>query len=210
MLTLLVIFRKGVADEQLAKLEQERGRKRDRMSEDPEIRGASKRMRSASSASVSTNSTGMSRSPSPAPRQEVGDVDTRKAAPPSPRQRPKDFEKKRRRDSMSSVDSYSSAENRRVYAPDSRDRASSRSTRRKFQQHSPIARGRRTRSRSPQRGGRRMLSNDRHTNTMEEPRYANRPPVRDQRQQNRPPPSERSLSPFSKRLALTQSMNMDR
>jgi hypothetical protein len=191
MLILLVIFRKGVADEQLAKFEQERGRKRDRMSEDPEIRGASKRIRSASSASVSTISTGMSRSPSSPPRQHVGDVDTRKAAPPSPRQRPTDFEKKRRRDSMSSVDSYSSAEDRRDYRRDSRERASSRSTR------------------SPQRGGRRMLSNDRHTNAMEEPRHANRSPVRDQRQ-NRPPPRERSLSPFSKRLALTQSMNMDR
>jgi hypothetical protein len=54
-----------------------------------------------------------------------------------------------------------------------------------------------------------MLSNDRHTNAMEEPRHANSSPVTDQRQ-NRPPPRERSLSPFSKRLALTQSMNMDR
>src|SRR5271155_3798809 len=65
------IFRKGIADEQLAKMEQERGRKRERQSEDPEFGGASKRMRSASasSVSVSTISTNLSqslpRSPSP-------------------------------------------------------------------------------------------------------------------------------------------------
>jgi hypothetical protein len=178
------------------------------MSENPEVRGASKRLRSASSASVSTISTGISRSPSTA-RPKVED-DARREAPPSPRELPTDFEKKRRRDSMSSVDSYSSAEDRRSYRQDSRERASSRSTRRKFQQHSPIARGRRTQSRSPQRGGRSRLSNDRHTNVMEGPRYANRSPGGDERQKNKAPPRERSLSPFSKRLALTQSMNMDR
>lgn len=203
--------KKGVADEQLAKLEQERGRKRNRQSEDPEIRGASKRMRSASSASsssVSTISTGISRSPTPPAHAKVGDGNERTSAPRSPRQRPIDFEKKRRRDSVSSVDSYSS-ENRMDEGREYRERASSRSTRRKIQQHSPPARGRRTESRSPQRGGRRRLSNDRHANSMKQPRY-NRSPISHSRKENRPPPRERSLSPFSKRLALTQSMNMGR
>lgn len=164
------------------------------MSEDPEL-GASKRMRSASTASVSTISTRMSRSPSP--QQDPKEPTTRKveykgASPQirrrspsiSPPRRLTDSEKKRRRDSFSSVDSHSSDEGQML-----RERRGSRSTRRRFQQASPPARGRTTESRSPHRY-RRDLSNDRQRAI-----------------ENRPPPRKRSMSPFSKRLALTQAMN---
>ncbi|KAH7350863.1 zinc knuckle-domain-containing protein [Rhexocercosporidium sp. MPI-PUGE-AT-0058] len=195
-----LLRKKGVANELLAKADQDRGRKRDRMSEDPEL-GASKRMRSASSTSISTISTTISRSSSlqrdfkEHNRRKVG---SRNASPPLHRRSPSltpprrltDSEKKRRRDSLSSVDSYSSDEGNMA-----RERVESRSTRRRYQQASPPARGRTTESRSPHRN-RRDLSNDRRRarnglggveNTL--------------------PPKERSLSPFSKRLALTQTMN---
>jgi hypothetical protein len=213
-------IRKGIADEQLAKAELERGRKRERASEDPELRGASKRMRSASSASVSTISPNLSRSPSPKPSTRKIDEGKRrsmsisKSPPrrdsrrnvarshslsksPPPVQKLTDSEKKRRRASLSSGGSYTSGEGR-----DSRERDSSRSTRRRFQELSPPARGRRTESRSPHRG-RRRLSNDRRSGRNG---FHNGGPVL---QENRPP-REKSLSPFSKRLALTQAMNMGR
>jgi hypothetical protein len=68
---------------------------------------------------------------------------------------------------------------------------------------SPPARGRRTESRSPYRG-RRKLSNDRQ---RRRDRFSDGGPPRNN---YRPPPMERSLSPFSKRLALTKAMNMGR
>ncbi|TVY81780.1 hypothetical protein LSUE1_G001940 [Lachnellula suecica] len=209
---LLTIYslRKGVADELLAKAELERGRKRDRQSEDPENMGSSKRMRSASASSVSTISTNMSRSPYPRqsirrsslsksplrkrPNGQDGRYSRVSRSPP-PRTRPAE-EKKRRRDSYSSSDSIMSDDANKMQ--DSRERGSSRSTRRKYRHASPPARGRGTESRSPQRG-RRRFSDDRE-------------PVRDDIRNgmkgNRAPVRERSLSPFSKRLALTQAMNV--
>ncbi|PVH85344.1 hypothetical protein DL98DRAFT_56225 [Cadophora sp. DSE1049] len=199
-----LLRKKGVADELLAKSDQERGRKRERQSEDPDLPGNSKRMRSASSASVSTISTGISRSPSPQRDSREHDsrkIGSRSASSPrrrspsmsiTPPRRLTDSEKKRRRESYSSVDSYSSDEGNM-----SRGRVESRSTRRRYQQASPPARGRTTESRSPH-GKRRGLSNDR-----QHPRPRNGFDV----VENRAPPRERSLSPFSKRLALTQAMN---
>jgi hypothetical protein len=154
-------------------------------------------MRSASSSvSVSTVSTGLSRSPSPPSKSRMS------ASPQRPgssyrheivKEKPTDSERKRRRDSVSSADSYIS-EDRRVPRRGSRERTSSRSTRRKFTEFSPQARGRRTesRSRSPFRA-RRPLSNDRKRMNIVEQEY-------------RAPPRERSMSPFSKRLALTKSL----
>jgi len=196
--------RKGVADEQLAKAEMERGRKRARESEDSD-QDVPKRRRSVSSASsvsVSTISTNLSRSPSPRPsipqnaRQKSRAL--RSESPPtrrasrisiSPPRRLTDSEKKRRRDSFSSVESRSSEQPHRG-AQDSEERY----TRRKIQEHSPRARGR-----SPYRGNGR-LSNDRRNS--DEGRNFVRPTRKPS------PPRERSLSPFSKRLALTQAMNM--
>ena len=62
--TRLTENRKGVADEELAKKEVERSRKR-RIDEDDHMNGSRKRSRSLSSTSVSTISTNLSRSPSP-------------------------------------------------------------------------------------------------------------------------------------------------
>ncbi|KAF8864946.1 hypothetical protein BDZ45DRAFT_668873 [Acephala macrosclerotiorum] len=201
-----LLQKKGVADQQLAKAELERGRKRERQSEDPESR---KRIRSASSASVTTIST---RSPSPpADRRRsmsMSESPHRRPKSPSlsprpPRQKLSESEKKRRRESYSSMDSHSSTE-RRAF----RERGSSRSTRRRFEQASPPVRGRRaTESRSPF-SERRKLSNDRQRDGQRgRGTFGNSATISNNRP---PPPKERSLSPFSKRLALTQAMNIGR
>lgn len=249
---LTAYIRKGIADEQLAKLEKERGCKRERQNEDSEI-GVAKRRRSASSASsVSTISTNMSRSPTPRETRRTPDAyntrtarrsrspqlrgarktsDSYNSRParssssprpessrykrrtpslspsPPPREDIRDSGKKRRRDSYSSVDSYSSRGEQDI--GDTRQRASSRSTRKRFNDRSPEIRGRRTQSRSPYRG-RRDLSDDR--TRFDEPR--NKGERRDSRASIKAPaprpPRERSLSPFSKRLALTQAMTKGR
>ncbi|KAA8571472.1 hypothetical protein EYC84_001472 [Monilinia fructicola] len=231
-----LVKKKGIADEQLAKLEKERGRKRERQNEDIEM-GAVKRRRSASSASsVSTISTNMSRSPSPIETRRAPDTYNsrsirRSHSPPRPgssrlkqrspslspspppRQDIRDSARKRRRDSFSSVDSYRSRDEQSMRGSrdsrDSRERANSRSTRKRFNDRSPEARGRRTESRSPYRT-RRNISNDRRR--FDEPR------IKEERRESfasaeahaPSPPRERSMSPFSKRLALTQAMNMGR
>jgi hypothetical protein len=176
-------------------------------------------MRSASSCdSVSTISTEQSRSPpihtvnresqrhlrrsmsitqSPPPLRKRRSPTLSRSLSPSRTE----FEKKRRRTSFSSQDSNSPDDGARI----SRGRGSSRSTRRRFQENSPPARGRRTESGSPHRS-RRALSNDRKRGrdsigSGRGSQGANSAPVA---------PRDRSLSPFSKRLALTQSMNMGR
>ncbi|KAF4628085.1 hypothetical protein G7Y89_g10071 [Cudoniella acicularis] len=120
-----LLRKKGIADEQLAKIELERGRKRERQSEEPENSGTSKKMRSASasSLSVSTISTNLSRSPSPhqsknhrprspslsqsPSRKSMNHKDRRFTADSrSPPPRTTDWEKKRRRASSSSAHSY--------------------------------------------------------------------------------------------------------
>ncbi|TVY38302.1 hypothetical protein LSUB1_G003692 [Lachnellula subtilissima] len=209
---------KGVADEQLAKAEaeRERGRKRERESKEPESAGKPKRMRSASASSVSTISTNVSKSPSPQQarptslsrspsRTGLGRQDRRYSSiSRSPPSRPKTtHEKKRRRDSYSSVDSRMSNTGDRV--PHSRERGSSRSTRRRYRHDSPPARGRNAEIRSPQR--RRRFSDDREPGRDSRNSGLNQNNFNDE---NKRPPREKSLSPFSKRLALTQSMNMGR
>ncbi|QSZ32056.1 hypothetical protein DSL72_001625 [Monilinia vaccinii-corymbosi] len=225
-----LLKKKGIADEQLAKLEKERGRKRERQNEDMEM-GAAKRRRSASSvSSVSTISTNMSRSPSPNGTRRAPDAYSSRSVrrshspprpsssrhkdrspslspSPPPRQDIRDSGKKRRRDSFSSVDSYRSRDEQSVR--NSRERANSRSTRKKFNNRSPEARGRRTESRSPWRA-RRNSSNDRRR--FDEPRIKEerRESFASRKTHTSPPLRERSMSPFSKRLALTQAMNMGR
>ncbi|TVY38650.1 hypothetical protein LOCC1_G005208 [Lachnellula occidentalis] len=212
------VDKKGVADEQLAKAEaeRERGRKRERQSNEPESAGKPKRMRSASASSVSTISTNVSRSPSPRQarptslsrspsRTELGRQDRRYSSisqsPPS--RPPAAHEKKRRRESQSSVGSPMS--NTGDHAPHSRERGSSRSTRRRYRHVSPPARGRKAEIRSPQR--RRRFSDDREPGRDDRNGGLNPNSFNDE---NRQPPREKSLSPFSKRLALTQSRNMGR
>ena len=184
-------------------------------------------MRSASSSfSVSTIST---RSPSPGrslenskggkprsislSRSPLVKDGARRSSPasmsisPSHRGRIPDYERKRRRDSSSSAGSYIS-DDARSSLRDSRDRVSSRSTRRKFKQLSPPVRGRMTESKSPHKD-RRRLSNDRQR-FEERERPVDSGPPQQILQENREIPRGRSLSPFSKRLALTQAMNMTR
>jgi len=176
-------------------------------------------MRSASVSSVSSISTNMSRSPSPRqayrePSQTKVKGETssprsppfeghRKARTASlsrspPLQKLTELEKKRRRDSVSSEDSYISHD-----VEMSRERSDSRNTRRRYQQMSPPGRGRRTESRSPPRRERRGLSNDRPVGRNG---FSSGGPPRNELKENRGPRA-RSMSPFSKRLALTQAMN---
>ena len=184
---------------------------------------------SASSTSVSTISTNRSPSPAlrPTSRNADGDknyyvsrshsppiIGARRPVPPARSQSPSsrrhltDSEKKRRRDSFSSAESHTS-EDGRNNRRGARERAGSRSTRRKFKESSPPVRGRRTESRSPHRDRRRRPSNDcKQIDNRDQVSHRNgrQPPINDARDY-RNAPRERSLSPFSKRLALTQAMN---
>ena len=186
-------------------------------------------MHSASSASVSTISTS-SRSPSPRPDRRPQPTRARyttlSPSPPprnsspqnhrtsflrssSPRQRAAESERKRRRrrSSASSVDSYISNDGRNNLR-DAREHGGSRSTRRRFNRVSPPARGRVPESRSPGRR-RRQLSTDRHrvySRDQGRSGLQNTSPPRIEPQEMKPPREERSLSPFSKRLALTQAI----
>jgi hypothetical protein len=193
----LFVFRKGIANEELAKIEKERGRKRDR-NEDPKVYEDSKRMRSASWASISTR---VSRSPSP--QQSFSN-----SKQPNPRpyhsrasRSPISLEKKRRRQSISSVDSYSSDER------GSAERTS-RNTRRRLRHHSPPTRGRQNTSKSPTR---RRLSNDRSLASQDAARVSNgRPSPGPHSWNEMEKDREKSLSPFSRRLLLTEELKRSR
>lgn len=224
--------RKGLADELLSKREEERGRKRDRDVSDP-LGGqdpSSKRARSESSHSmnsVSTISTSRSHSRSP-PRHS--DSHDRTGSHHSTAR------KRRYSDSSSgrSVSSASSSE--RIYSQ-SHEWTRDRNTRRRRQESSPGERGRprdqsrnsrqRNRSRSRDRGliakGRRSMTPDKlhgqghsrkHSRDNAAPsepshnRFQGRRPRHDPENPAPQPRRERSLSPFSKRLALTQAMNV--
>ncbi|KAF2142602.1 uncharacterized protein K452DRAFT_297859 [Aplosporella prunicola CBS 121167] len=222
-----LLRKKGVADEQLAKKAEERGRKHAR-DEDDYPAASRKRSRSASaysSSSVSTISTNRSPSRSPSPRRDV--------APKRHHSHAAD-DRKRRRRSVSS-DAFS---NRDEALPHKGER----NTRRRRSSMSPVERGRR-RSRSsvsdrdnisrsdiersaspPQHRDRRPRRSSPRTTRYQSPpsgrggvappRGADEPRERP----HRPPPAvasapspprsfrERSLSPYSKRLALTQNM----
>lgn len=194
---------------------------------------SSKRMRSASSiSSVSTISTNLSRSRSRSPIRKPKARNRRRSSfspstprrgsnpqearekveppSPSPSRRLSELDRKRRRSSVSSVDSHLSGDERH-HRRGSRERVVSRSTRRKFQQHSPVERGRKSESRSPYRGGRR-LSNDRQRSRNGAPGDCKNAATstRNRPKESKPAPKERSLSPFSKRLVLTQAMNIGR
>jgi hypothetical protein len=120
------------------------------------------------------------------------------------------FERKRRRNS--SVDS------RNGYARHSGDR----NTRRRRSERSPGERGRRTskmeedferrsrsRSRRRSRQNARRSSRSRSMDRAKQGGRTSRSPAQ-YRQPRAAPPKERSLSPYSKRLALTQAMNSNR
>ncbi|KAK0719687.1 zinc knuckle-domain-containing protein [Lasiosphaeris hirsuta] len=225
--------KKGVADEELAKKEAERARKRELEKEDsPTPRDSPpKRRRSYSSDSVSTIST---RSPSPVTRRASrsplrASRDPRDSRDVSPRP----FVGRKR--SVNSDDRYSSRASRsperhlstgispvRRRSPSPHPGRPAAYYSRDHGKVSPPRRGYSrsiSRSRSPVRsparstvrrdGRREQLKTGRYRDRNDHiPRDTGAPPRPPQRQPS--PPRERSLSPFSKRLALTQAMNMGR
>ena len=259
MLHSLTTTRKGVADEQLAKAQAERGRKRG-FDERALPHHRSKRSRSSSSSfssSVSTISTNLSRSLSPKrpKKSHHYDRDVHDERGSSSRKR------RRSPSTSSSSGSYSSYSSSSRSPPPRRDRYEERNTRRRHSSISPQARGRdrhsgggrrashRSRSRTgsmdrsriarnrnsltpdlrsnhergPKRGSPWLQRDRRYSNTDDDDRYGGgrrRSGPRDDFRRESPalkraPPTpevrrERSLSPFSKRLALTKAMSMGR
>lgn len=197
MLAQLMVNRKGVADDILAKreAERERSRKHDRDEESLERNAdSSKRRRSlSSSVSVSTIST-RSSSPRSPPRKAANDADRGRISG--------DQRVKRARSRSSSEYSYRST-----------SRTGSRSNRRRYSRDSPRPRGRgRSRSREPYRAenGRDMVTKGDGARDARDTRRnldISSTDARRELSMARERPKERSLSPFSKRLALTRSMN---
>lgn len=216
--------RKGLADELLEKREEERGRKRDQ-DEFGAVDGQSqpKRARSESShsmSSVSTISTNRSRSRSPSRRDSgherkrrysassdddsISSYSSGKDARSRSREWTRERNTRRRRQESSPGErgrrrQLSKDGDRKYRSPNrSRDRGE-------------IARGRR--SMTPNSTGKqshyRKHSGEKfasHENRSEQAR--SRKPRHQPDGPGARPPRERSMSPFSKRLALTQAMNM--
>ena len=225
--------RKGVADEEIAK--QERGRAAERADsplsrQPPEVISKSrKRSRTNSSDSmdsVSTISTNRSVSPKRARRGGGDYVMSQQAALSF--QSPPHMNRKRRRRSTSSGSGSSSVvslskigrdehgrRRHRTVSPDSRGRPSSerrgsrrdrsasgsidksRIARARRSMDSQVSKSHQTDSKENQRPG-RFEDQDRQSHSETNPPIASRRPLR----------KDRSLSPYSRRLALTQSMNM--
>ena len=233
----LIIFRKGVADEQLAQKEAQRAEEREREAgggyEDGQGRHDG-RNRSGSvssySSSVSTISTNLSRSPSPRTTSQYRERprDSHRSAP-RPAQAQKTNLRKRPRRSSSSSMSYTSESS---YDHGNGAGSAERNTRRRRSSISPGERGRR---RSPSRERERRKQRRSRSRSFDRSKIARHrrsltpddgpkhkhdkgPGSRDlDSGSRRGPPGgrpapvrERSLSPFSKRLALTQAMNMGR
>lgn len=229
--------KKGVADEILAQREAERAKKkeleRDDESPSRDVSPRRSRSRSASVDSVSTIST---RSPSPRPSRHSRSPPPRKAHAqdffePSPKAPPA------RQRSVDSRDRYSSRRSESPVKHSSRKgspppRRHSPSPRRERGRERGRGSGRarpprrdysvsESRSRSPVRSPvRRDSKGENHRaggyyrdreDGRGQPRYRSpSPQQRPPKREPSPPPAprERSLSPFSKRLALTKSMNM--
>ncbi|KAK4190607.1 zinc knuckle-domain-containing protein [Podospora australis] len=234
--------KKGVADQELAKKEAERARKRELERDDETSERGSpppRRRRSISYDSVSSIST---RSPSPPPRRSPSPPgkersrDDREFSPRVPQSQSRSLspeERYARRSSQSPVRQHQrryspysrSPSPRRSPCPppsrwgyghdhgrDSRGAPPSRGSDRDYTARRAYSRSR-SRSRSParspvRRDGRRDNRNRQYRDRDDDDGYqrgSNVPPP--QQRQPPPPPRERSLSPFSKRLALTQAMN---
>ncbi|KAF2809804.1 uncharacterized protein BDZ99DRAFT_509225 [Mytilinidion resinicola] len=189
-----LLRKKGVADEQLAKIAAaERGRKHDR-DDDGASHSPRKRSRSVSSYSSSVSTISTNRSPSPPPRKDRRvDRDTSMGSPRKPTEA-----RKRRRKSESLSEAYSSSDEDGV-----RGRGD-RNTRRRMSSFSPAQRGRR-RSRS-------------WSNRMDTSK--SRSPVRRGRPQRASPDTRmksrsrsfgrRRLSPVGRRMSLSRSRSQSR
>ncbi|KAJ9482469.1 hypothetical protein VN97_g10957 [Penicillium thymicola] len=217
-----LLRKEGVADELLATREEERGRKRDLDDMTDRNAQSPKRVRSLSVETISTN-----RSYSSSPRRNKhGTADRGRrddsSAPPA--------KSRKRRYSDSTEGSSGSVHSGPKNRSHSRERTDDRNTRRRRRESSPEERGRhRGSGRHSERRDRRSKSADKdrvkesRATTQDVPQdrsYRDRasPPRQSQPGRSRPepitqknqPPRERSLSPFSKRLALTQAMNNGR
>jgi len=225
-----LLRKKGVADEVLAQNAKERGRKRSRDGDD--VNPHRKRSRSESSmstSSVSTISTTASRSPSPSKHPDHDEYMTSQQVH-SRHSSHKPNGKRRRR--SSSAESRSSdmdvdrntRRRRKSVSPVQRGRRRSRPD-------SGMDGVRNSRSRSGSRSGRgsrRISRSPRRDEDMRRPMEAgSRSPFEhgrdgrdkrdgkkwgrrqeEQKVRYQPRPRERSMSPYSKRLALTQAMNV--
>ncbi|WZH43568.1 zinc knuckle-domain-containing protein [Fusarium acuminatum] len=222
---------KGVADEELSKAENERARKREREERDDElIESTAKRHRSVSSHSVSTISTGASRSPSPGKGRAKSPLHAQRGRSPSSdnsraggrddsrsqsrsvssnRSRSPRVETRRRRslsgDSRSPVDDGRRDQYRArdPLPPSNGDETlgQPKGPSSEFRDPDGPQRQRYADSRSPEPRGRR----DRQARERPQGNFNHQthgrggPPPEDQ-------PRERSLSPFSQRLAMTKAM----
>ncbi|KAL4914229.1 zinc knuckle-domain-containing protein [Aspergillus aurantiobrunneus] len=224
---------KGNADTLLAQREEERGRKRDydelnSLDHQDQVGKRTRSISSYSASSVSTISTNRSRSGSP--RREPYEERRGEARAKSQSSHQSWSRKRRHSDSSSdySVSSYSSRERSRARSPE-------RNIRRRRRESSPKERGRprdisrngsrrdRSRSNGMDKGriarGRRSIT-DKETNlnrSYGNPSSSskNQPNTSHEREGYKgnhasPTRRERSLSPYSKRIALTQAMNMGR
>ncbi|OTA87026.1 hypothetical protein M434DRAFT_399677 [Hypoxylon sp. CO27-5] len=237
--------KEGIADEELAKREAERARKRE-LEEDDSSAESPKRRRSASYDSVSSISTRRSVSPPPrarqspaaplnvpgsgragsspvrhAPRRQsyssASDYERRYSPSPPPRPArtgsPSDRPSRR---SSSPAHNISPARSRYSRRDEVLDRRSPRIRRRRYSsspsRSPPVHDRRRFRSRSPDERRGRDRSPPQHYDKRESRDTA--PTRGDDRRRGEARPRreqrERSLSPFSKRLALTQAMNSGR
>ncbi|KAK1836206.1 hypothetical protein QBC39DRAFT_339068 [Podospora conica] len=228
--------KKGVADELLAQKEAERARKRELEAEEEEPASPPKRRRSYSPDSVSTIST---RSPSPVRaddhhRSRARPVAFRDASPQASHGRQRSVDSRDRvshqpsvsperalpaKDHVSrrqrSISPYGGSQRRRE-ARTTKDAAELNRPNREFSRSRSRSTSR-SRSRSPIRSPARPSSRrgnagaGRYRDREDRPRRddGNRP-QQPPPQQQPPPPRQRSLSPFSKRLALTQTMNRGR
>ncbi|KAK8255998.1 zinc knuckle-domain-containing protein [Phyllosticta capitalensis] len=230
-----LLRRKGVADEVLAKQSADRGRKHARDDDDARPTRTRSRSESSFS-SVSTVSTNRSRTRSPSPRQRGSNPSGRRAhSPPADARkrrrrsvssspdryasdRPKERNTRRRRSSFSPVER--GRPRSRSFMSNNRGRSGSGMRERSISHEmdrSPSPHGRRMRfsNRSPARSPPRRRSPVRSParyphpdNDRDMDGYTERPPRHSPVAHGPPPPSarERSLSPYSKRLAMTQTM----
>ncbi|KAI6092120.1 zinc knuckle-domain-containing protein [Hypoxylon rubiginosum] len=237
--------KKGVADEELAKIEAERAKKRE-LDQDDSDGAPPKRARSSSYDSVSSISTRRSLSPPPQAQQSSAGLpdeprrcrkgplpvshasrrqsyssasDYERRYSPSPSRQAKNDRQPRSlsRGSRSPPPEVSPVRSRRSARDEAADQESTHSRRRRYSSspsRSPPRRDRRHfRSRSRDQPRRRDRSPPRQ---FDRPASRDAVPIRgsERRREEAPPRRverrERSLSPFSKRLALTQQMNTGR
>ncbi|KAJ5145544.1 uncharacterized protein N7515_000108 [Penicillium bovifimosum] len=216
-----LLRKEGLADELLARREEERGRKEDLGDLSDRYSHSPKRDRSLSVATISTN---RSYDSSPHRGKHGANETDRRDDSRSPEKT------RKRRYSDSSEDHTGSPQPGRKTRSPSGEPADDRNTRRRRRESSPEERGRhRGSGRHSERRRRRSRSLDKErikdmrSMTPDVPRdrsYRDRasPPRQFQSGRSRPdsqaqkqePPRERSLSPFSKRLRLTEAMNHGR